>query len=259
MREVRKLKLRLEQFKHKAAQDEDEAQANMAPLVERQRLLVSELSGLFNAVCAAGRLSGRAQKQVAKLRRTLEARGLLSPIADLADEAREPRRGESVKPEVASAQKPAQGLRSLREIFRNLARAVHPDRAGHDEERARRTELMKEVTRAYEDGDLARLIELESTWQSQQALVNVGDSEARCQELERVNRELLDQVRAVTRELRDIKRDARDDAFGLSPDELAAQAARELDGLDALCELLRRFRDGKISLVDLVQGTLLVL
>ncbi|HXK17794.1 MAG TPA: J domain-containing protein, partial [Polyangiaceae bacterium] len=85
-----------------------------------------------------------------------------------------------------------QQQRSLRDIFRNLARAVHPDRAGHDGERARRTEVMKEVTRAYEEGDLARLIEIESTWHGQQAPTEAGDSEARCRELERINRELLD-------------------------------------------------------------------
>ena len=51
---------------------------------------------------------------------------------------------------------------------------------------------MKEVTRAYEEGDLARLIEIESTWHGQQAPTEAGDSEARCRELERINRELLD-------------------------------------------------------------------
>jgi len=227
----------------------------MAPLIERQRALVSELSALFDELCAAGRLSARAHKQVSKLRRTLEAQGLLSPIGERCDEAREPPREGPFKPEVASATQPARGRRSLRETFRNLARAVHPDRARHDEERVRRTELMKEVTRAYDDGDLARLLELESAWQSQQVLAEVGDSEQRCRELERVNRELLDQVRAVTRELRDIKRDARDDSLGLSPNELAAQAGRELDELAGACELLRRFRDGKINLADLVQET----
>jgi hypothetical protein len=113
---------------------------------------------------------------------------------------------------------------------------------------------MKEVTRAYEEGDLARLIELESTWQSQQAPTGAGDSEVRCRELERINRELLDQLRALTRELRDIKRDAREASFGLSPDELVEQAGRELDDFEGVCEFVRKFRDGKITLAELVRG-----
>jgi hypothetical protein len=259
----------------------------MAPLVERQRVLVTELSALFNELLVEGRLSARARKQVAKIRRTLEARGLLSPVGDFAEdddvrsswgddawssgrddspprspphrgragEARDPRRREDTfEHEVASARQPSQQQRSLRDIFRKLARAAHPDLAGHDGERARRTEVMKQVTRAYEEGDLARLIEIESTWQGQQAPTGAGDSEVRCRELERINRELLDQVRELTRELRDIKRDAREASFGLSPDELAEQAGRELDDFEGVCEFLRKFRDGKITLAELVRG-----
>jgi hypothetical protein len=266
LREAQKQKLRLEQFKQKASRDAQEAVAKMAPLVERHRALVTELSALFNELLAEGRLSARARKQVAKIRRTLEAQGLLSPVGDFADDddlgsspdddawSHQRRREDTFEPEVASARQPGQQQRSLRDIFRNLARAVHPDRAGHDGERARRTEVMKEVTRAYEEGDLARLIELESAWQSQQAPTGAEDSEVRCRELERINRELLDQVRELTRELRDIKRDAREASFGLSPDELAEQAGRELDDFEGICEFLRKFRDGKITLAELVRG-----
>ena len=59
---------------------------------------------------------------------------------------------------------------------------------------------MKEATRAYEEGDLARLIELESAWHSAAGTAGEGDPEARGCELERINRELLDQVRRLTRE-----------------------------------------------------------
>ncbi|HKY39598.1 MAG TPA: J domain-containing protein [Polyangiaceae bacterium] len=286
LREVQKQKARLEQFEQKASRDAQEAVAKMAPLVERQRVLVTELSALFNELLAEGRLSALARKQVARIRRTLEAQGLLAPVGDFAEdddirspwgddawsserddsprssphrgragEARDSRgREDTSEPEVASARQPGQERRSLRDIFRNLARAVHPDRAGHDGERARRTEVMKEVTRAYEEGDLARLIELESTWQSQQAPTGAADSEVRCRELERINRELLDQVRELTRQLRDIKRDAREASFGLSLDELVEQAGRELDDFQGICEFVRKFRNGKITLAELVRG-----
>jgi len=61
-------------------------------------------------------------------------------------------------------------------------------------------------------------------------------------------------VRELTRELRDVKRDAREASFGLSPDELTEQAGRELDELEGICEFLRKFRDGKITLAELVRG-----
>ena len=113
---------------------------------------------------------------------------------------------------------------------------------------------MKAVTRAYEEGDLARLVELESSWQREQALSENADSLQRCRELERINRELLDQVRQLTRQVRDLKRDARDASMGLTPDELVEQAGEELDELQDVCELVRRFRDGKVTLAELVRG-----
>jgi hypothetical protein len=157
--------------------------------------------------------------------------------------------------EVAGARQVGQERRSLREIFRNLARAVHPDRAQHEADREQRSEVMKQVTQAYEEGDLARLIQLESAWQSQLAATETGDPEARCRELERINRELLDQSRRLTRDIRDLKREARDVTQGMTPDELVADATSELDELQAVFEHLGAFRDGKITWAELERRT----
>ncbi|HEX2869599.1 MAG TPA: hypothetical protein VHP33_00050, partial [Polyangiaceae bacterium] len=161
-------------------------------------------------------------------------------------------------------QQPAPERRPLREIFRTLARALHPDQARTDVERSRRTEVMKEITRAYEQGDLARLLTLESEWQATQAPVPAGaagnvDSLARCQELERTNRELLKQVRQLTAELKDAKDDAR--ARHLPARSLArsaASAARELEQLEALCGLVREFKSGSRTLAELALGEFLI-
>lgn len=158
---------------------------------------------------------------------------------------------------VASAPKPDAQRRSLRDVFRSLARAVHPDQARHEPERARRTEVMKEVTRAYEQGDLARLVELEQTWRSEQAIGDDADPEARCRELERTNRELLDQVRQLTRELRDAKRNEQSFSGGLSLEQVLEQATRELDQVSAVVDFVRQFRDGKIGLAEFARGPVL--
>jgi len=52
----------------------------------------------------------------------------------------------------------------MRDLFRRLATAIHPDKAQDADSQEERTEAMKEVTRAYRDGDLASLIELEKVW-----------------------------------------------------------------------------------------------
>ncbi len=50
---------------------------------------------------------------------------------------------------------------SLREIYRKLASALHPDRELDLEERARKTELMQRVNQAYDKKDLLALLELQ--------------------------------------------------------------------------------------------------
>lgn len=50
---------------------------------------------------------------------------------------------------------------SVREIYRKLASALHPDRETDDAERLRKTALMQQVNQAYEKADLLRLLELQ--------------------------------------------------------------------------------------------------
>jgi hypothetical protein len=277
LRDVQKKKLQLERVQQQISRDAAASVAVMAPLVRRHDALLAELKALFAELARPGRISARARKQVARLRRLLELQGVLAPSQvddevaadDEADDeawhgapGSEPRpdpgasasRPGGPAPRVAGAEQVGQQRRSLRELFRSLAKAVHPDQARHDSERERRTEVMKEVTRAYEDGDLARLLELESSWQSEQAVSENGDSLARCRELERVNRELLDQVRRLTRQIRDLKREALDASMGLAPDELAEQASRELDELEEICRFVEKLRDGKLSAAELERG-----
>lgn len=278
LREVQKKQRQLELVKARARDVAELAVARMAPILARQQKLAAELAALFEELLADARLSARARKQLERLRRSLELQGLLEPRleedaereddddaephAPFGREGREsppharPRSAAGAPPEVAGARQVGQQRRSLRDLFRSLARAIHPDQARQDDERERRTEVMKQVTRAYEDGDLARLIELESAWQSEQAVSGSGDPELRCRELERLNRELLDQLREVTRQLRDAKRELAESELSYPPEDIVELAHLELDDVEGICELLRRFRDGRISISDLTDGPL---
>jgi len=278
LREVEKKRAQLERTQVKAATDAEATLKRMAPLMARHDALIRSLASLFDELLAPGRLSKRARAEVLRLRRMLEFDGLLeatddehldaerddSPWQDDDDapphrhhqeQARNqgPRTGSHE--EVASAGQRGQERRSVRELFRSLARALHPDRARHEDDRLRRTEVMKQVTRAYQEGDLARLIELEAAWRTESS-TTADDAVARCRELERVNRELLDQVRELTRQIRDIKHGAREASLGLSPDELIEQAAQELDELEELVNFVTSFKNGKITLSELLRGPL---
>jgi hypothetical protein len=113
---------------------------------------------------------------------------------------------------------------------------------------------MQDVTRAYEEGDLARLIALEEAWISGSAAARGSGSNdtARIRELERTNRELRAQAAALARELRAIRRSA--PPSDLEADGLVADVELELERVAVIRDFIRAFRDGRISLAQFLLG-----
>ncbi len=81
-----------------------------------------------------------------------------------AEEERRARRKRSAK-QVAAEEKRAEEARdahkAVQEIYRQLARSMHPDRESDPAERDRKTMLMREINAAYEARDLLALLELQ--------------------------------------------------------------------------------------------------
>jgi hypothetical protein len=76
----------------------------------------------------------------------------------------EPRRPDSARELARQARVAADAQAaafSVREVYRKLASALHPDREADETERARKTALMQQVNQAYAATDLLRLLELQ--------------------------------------------------------------------------------------------------
>lgn len=80
---------------------------------------------------------------------------------------------------------------SIREIFRKLASALHPDRETDPEQRADKTALMQKVNRAYAANDLLTLLELQLQIEQVDASHIAGAS---TQRLKHYNKVLAEQV-----------------------------------------------------------------
>jgi hypothetical protein len=276
--EVKRKQAQLEAVNAQAAAAAQEVLAQMAPIIGRFEALRAEIGALFDELLAPGRLAARVRKKVAQVHRSLIAQGVVPPrapgMADAEDgaeggfdaggvfedvdfDAPPSSGGRQREARVASAPQHGQtpGRDSLRSLFKRLALAVHPDRAQHEDDRARRTEAMKEATRAYEDGDLARLVELEKAWQNGAQAAGSADEDARrCAELEQTLRELTRQSRALTSELRDLRRQVREDMLDVPVQQVVAGAEGELKDLARIRDFARDFRDGKITLAAFLQG-----
>jgi hypothetical protein len=127
-------------------------------------------------------------------------------------------------------QEQADASQSLREVYRKLASALHPDRADDDADAARRTALMQRANQAYEKQDLLALFAL----QLEVEQVNTEQlAQGSAQKARQYNRLLDEQLKSLQIELETERAHFCMD-FGLDPhathrpDKLGASLEREV-------------------------------
>lgn len=173
-----------------------------------------------------------------------------------------------------TARRPSQAgaASSLRSLFHRLAEALHPDKVQDEQDKEERTHAMKELTQAYQAGDLAQLIELERTWllsadrkRESAERTEEEELERRCAQLEKTNRALRLQLDEVNRELRELRRsppaefvsELKRMARGSRQDPVEAwlDALREQhEGLSELLAFVRSYHEGRIDIREFERG-----
>jgi hypothetical protein len=94
---------------------------------------------------------------------------------------------------------------AVRKLFRDVAKAIHPDLAGDDHTRDRRHTLMIEANRAYALGDEQRLRSILEAWKNSPEAVSGSDAEAVRERLLRRAAQLEEQLEACATELADLE------------------------------------------------------
>ncbi|WP_046270502.1 J domain-containing protein [Pseudomonas syringae] len=104
--------------------------------------------------------------------------------------------------ELRREQEEAEGSQSLREIYRKLVSALHPDREQDADERDRKTALMQRVNEAYEGDDLLALLKMQMEIEQidQSHIDSISDKR-----LKHFNRILSEQLRELEDEIHDRK------------------------------------------------------
>lgn len=171
-----------------------------------------------------------------------------------AQEERRAKRKKSAKQLAREAQQEAedkQVSQSIREVYRKLASALHPDRESDPDERARKTVLMQRANQAYDKKNLLQLLELQLELEHiDQATIN-GLSEDR---LKHYNTVLKGQLAELQQEIIRVEAEFRGQ-FGVSlfdsvsPTTIMRGLARDIADLrNAMNEMerdLRAFADIK--------------
>jgi hypothetical protein len=101
---------------------------------------------------------------------------------------------------VRTARRVADPDATAKDIYRSLARELHPDKTRDDDERIRRTGLMQALTRAWQERDLGALLRLLHAHGSEETKANSVDEaslKACVEELEATRKRLRERRRAL--------------------------------------------------------------
>jgi hypothetical protein len=117
--------------------------------------------------------------------------------------------------EARAQEQQAQISLSIREVYRKLASALHPDREPDPQERDRKTRLMQRVNQAYQKNNLLQLLELQLELEhiDQHALNSMSE-----ERLKHYNTILKEQVRELDQEILHVESAFRY-AYGIDPFE----------------------------------------
>lgn len=87
-----------------------------------------------------------------------------------------------------------QASQSLREVYRKLVSALHPDREPDAQERERKTGLMQRVNQAYDKGDLLQLLQLQLELEHIDPQAMASLSESRLKHFNKILKEQLEEL-----------------------------------------------------------------
>lgn len=165
-----------------------------------------------------------------------------------AREERRAKRKKSDKQLAREAQQQAEAQQisqSIREVYRKLASALHPDRESDPQERARKTALMQRVNEAYGKNNLLQLLELQLELEHIDQSAIDGLSEER---LTHYNAVLKEQLAELEQEILHVEGSFRGQ-FGLAPFDKVSPGTilRDLDR--DIAGLRRAVRDMKRDLL----------
>ena len=171
---------------------------------DRQQIELAEAEAMFGHILGEEMIDGHQAESVEDLMRHA-AEGLARAQADHAAQAAGRPQARSAKAQAAqqrqadaAEQAAQQAGQSVREAFRKLASALHPDRETDPAAREHKTRLMQQANQAYERNDLLTLLSMQLDLEQidGQHLANLPEAR-----LAHYNRVLREQLAALQQEL----------------------------------------------------------
>jgi hypothetical protein len=248
--------------------------------------LDAEIHALFAEILTTRKMGKQTQKNIESLYRSLQMGGIISykPIEEDEDDDDEEldelfedddsqenhqRRRQFWEAEQDSESPTVPRTdesRKVRQTFLRLAEIFHPDKVKDNETQMSHTEIMKEINKAYQEGDLARLLEIERKYEVGETIDNNSEDDLtrRCKNIEQQNQILKNQYEKLKQELRlakntpegtmvaDYKKAAKQ---GVDCIELMLETIQSQTKIVAeIRDFVQSFKDKKITIKEFLAG-----
>ncbi|MEM9541296.1 MAG: molecular chaperone DnaJ [Cyanobacteria bacterium P01_E01_bin.42] len=259
------------------------------PFHEKLIELDREIHTIFEEIFTTRKFGKQSRKKIEKVYRMLQMMGTISPKRQGRGEDEEAldeeeffqtdedeefnydfnagrhERQENTPPQHENSH---EDLKQMRQSFLRLASIFHPDKVVDGENKEDYEEIMKEVNRAYEEGDMARLLELERQYELDKSIArgNASSSEIerQCDRMEKNNQMLKVQYENIKTELRWMRRTPEGEMVkeyrslvrqGFDPiEEIVAEAENHIEAVEEIRDFVADFRDKKITIKDFLKG-----
>ncbi|TVQ50996.1 MAG: hypothetical protein EA366_16095 [Spirulina sp. DLM2.Bin59] len=281
LKQIRRKRTELDNFMTQMRTIVTEMMGRGAQFMERVQTLDEEIHQLFNQILTTRKLGKKSRGKIEDLYRSLQYQDIISDrplpgeeddedndfatfVEEMKKQAQEAySRGESP----SESEETDINSRDMRQTFLRLAAIYHPDRATDQDTQAQNTEIMKEINRAYKDGDFARLLELEQQTLNEmvETLESSDDLEKACAKLKRENQKLRDQYEGIKRELRHLRNNTHEgnmvksyrqaQKIGLDMfAQMEQEAEMEVENMTRVRDFVQNFRDQKITVQEFLRG-----
>ena len=286
LKQIKKKRTELNNFVEKMRSLATEVFHRVSPNMQTMAELDAEIHALFAEILYTRKMGKQTQKNIQSLYRSLQMGGVISykPIEEEDDdddeeldelfedndsqENHQRRRQfweaeqDSESPTVARTDE----SRKIRQTFLRLAEIFHPDKVKDNETQMTHTEIMKEINKAYQDGDLARLLEIERKYEVGETIDNNSEDDLsrRCKNIEQHNQILKNQYEKLKQELRlakntpegsmvaDYKKAAKQ---GVDCIELMLETIQSQTKIVAeIRDFVQDFKDKKITIKEFLAG-----
>ena len=252
----------------------------VAPFRQKIIELDQQIHQVFKEIFAGRKLGKKSRKDIESVYYHLQVNGLLSPNPislgdEILDDPEEEdwqeyqnhHKKQSHREVLEDIAKPdREELKKIRQLFLRLAESFHPDKVTDAAEKEYRTEIMKEINLAYQNGDLARLLAIEKQ-QELEAVIDRDSSDdltRHCAKVESENAFLKEQLATLKQQLKLTKKSQQGEIttvfkkmakYGGDP---ISEALREVEAHVTVVEQVHRFvldfRDRRLTIKEFLQG-----